>query len=325
MVNCIRLSEGTGAVLGLWDLRLSASPTTGYLMTDPEGGCTANCLFCSQSRSGDSSRGKLSRISWPRENFERFQEALIRDDGGLSRVCVQGLHYQGLVEDLLEIVGGIRDVSDISISVSSPPLGGDDLRRLADAGVERFSIPLDASTPWIFDLVKGYLVEGPYRWDIHIDALERARDIFDGRVTTHLIVGLGEEDLDVVRRVQFLHERGITVALFAFTPVQGSPLASYPRPSIRRYRRIQLARYLIVEDMSELKEMEFEDGCLRDFGVPQEEMEVVVNSGEPFKTSGCPACNRPFYNESPSGPLYNFPDIPSEEDLREIREDCFAP
>ena len=29
--------------------------------------------------------------------------------------------------------------------------------------------------------------------------------------------------------------------------------------------------------------------------------------GEPFQTSGCPDCNRPFYNEQPAGPLYNYP------------------
>ncbi|HDI74230.1 MAG TPA: hypothetical protein ENF57_04430 [Candidatus Korarchaeota archaeon] len=28
---------------------------------------------------------------------------------------------------------------------------------------------------------------------------------------------------------------------------------------------------------------------------------------EAFLTSGCPSCNRPFYNERPRGPIYNFP------------------
>jgi biotin synthase-related radical SAM superfamily protein len=35
----------------------------------------------------------------------------------------------------------------------------------------------------------------------------------------------------------------------------------------------------------------------------------VVESGEPFKTSGCPDCNRPFYNESPGETIYNYPTI----------------
>jgi biotin synthase len=34
---------------------------------------------------------------------------------------------------------------------------------------------------------------------------------------------------------------------------------------------------------------------------------LLPSTGEPFQTSGCPDCNRPFYNEQPGGPLYNYP------------------
>ena len=29
--------------------------------------------------------------------------------------------------------------------------------------------------------------------------------------------------------------------------------------------------------------------------------------GDAFRTPGCPDCNRPFYNEHPGGPMYNYP------------------
>jgi biotin synthase len=29
--------------------------------------------------------------------------------------------------------------------------------------------------------------------------------------------------------------------------------------------------------------------------------------GESFMTRGCPDCNRPYYNERPGGPMYNYP------------------
>jgi len=29
--------------------------------------------------------------------------------------------------------------------------------------------------------------------------------------------------------------------------------------------------------------------------------------GEPFQTSGCTGCNRPYYNETPGEELYNYP------------------
>jgi biotin synthase len=33
----------------------------------------------------------------------------------------------------------------------------------------------------------------------------------------------------------------------------------------------------------------------------------ALKDGEAFRTTGCPGCNRPFYNERPSGPFYNYP------------------
>jgi biotin synthase len=65
-----------------------------------------------------------------------------------------------------------------------------------------------------------------------------------------------------------------------------------------------------------------ENGRLIDFGM---EIESLIQTGEPFMTSGCPgengkvACNRPYGNERPSGPIRNFPFGPEAEDIEEIR------
>jgi biotin synthase len=48
-------------------------------------------------------------------------------------------------------------------------------------------------------------------------------------------------------------------------------------------------------------------GCLTDYGVEKATLKWIVETGKPFLTSGCPDCNRPFYNEKPSGPIYNYP------------------
>ena len=40
---------------------------------------------------------------------------------------------------------------------------------------------------------------------------------------------------------------------------------------------------------------------------------------EMFQTSGCPNCNRPFYNENVRGPIYNYPDKINDDDLKEIK------
>ena len=55
------------------------------------------------------------------------------------------------------------------------------------------------------------------------------------------------------------------------------------------------------------------------FGVKAAELIKIISSGKPFLTSGCPDCNRPFYNEKPSGPLYNYPKELSNKELEEIK------
>jgi len=58
-----------------------------------------------------------------------------------------------------------------------------------------------------------------------------------------------------------------------------------------------------------------ENGFITSFGVSEKTLTEIIRTGEPFFTSGCPNCNRPFYNEKPSGPIYNFPRELTPEEL----------
>jgi biotin synthase len=60
------------------------------------------------------------------------------------------------------------------------------------------------------------------------------------------------------------------------------------------------------------------DHCISDFGVERETLTKIIQTGAPFLTSGCPNCNRPYYNEKPSGPIYNYPRNISQKELSEI-------
>jgi biotin synthase len=108
-------------------------------------------------------------------------------------------------------------------------------------------------------------------------------------------------------------------ALFAFTPIRGTALEKNSPPALESYRRVQLARYLIVERLAQADGMRFDgEGKIANFGLAKEALEEAVKSGEPFRTSGCRDCNRPFYNEKPSGPVYNYPRKISPEEIEEI-------
>ena len=179
---------------------------------------------------------------------------------------------------------------------------------------------MDAATPELFEKIKGKGAKSPYRWETHLKALEEAKKLI-GRATTHLVVGLGESEEEMIRTIQMLYDRGITVGLFAFTTVKGTQLEKWTRPKVSSYRQIQMACHLIAKRHRQSRCMKFQGGRLDDFGVNGDTLVLAADSGIPFMTSGCPNCNRPFYNESPLGPIYNFPRKPTKEEIESIKKE----
>ena len=317
----IRVSIGTAIVLGLTWGRIDVEPTTAYLLTYRKGKCQASCAFCPQSRRSSGRADMLSRVTWPvfstREVIRRAGEAFRL--GKIVRICIQALNYPSVVDDLTALARLVKKYSDAPISVSCQPLDRSDLKRLFDAGVQRVGISLDAATREIFDRVKGAGVGGPYTWNGHFKALREAVRVFgEGNVTTHLIVGLGETEEEFVKTLQRCVDMGVYPALFAFTPIPGTLLSDNPPPPLASYRKLQLAHYLITKGMSRYENMTFRNNRLVDFGISNEQLKAVIWRGEPFMTSGCPGCNRPYYNERPGGPLYNFPRRPTLDEIAKI-------
>ncbi|NWG10653.1 radical SAM protein [Candidatus Bathyarchaeota archaeon] len=321
----IRVSLGSAIVLGLLSGKLDAAPTTAYLMTYKENKCTANCGFCPQAQKSHSKADMLSRVSWPVFPTEHVLNGLEKaaKNGRIKRVCLQALNYPEVIKDLIAFARAIRQKANVQISVSCQPLNRENIRLLAQAGAERIGIPLDAATEDLFDEVKGRLAEGPYSWERQFELLSDAVNVFgEGKVSTHLIVGLGETEQEMVETVQRCVNLGILPALFAFTPIAGTALENKPQPSIQTYRRIQLARYIIVSGIVRCENMRFDEkGCITGFGVDNPTLLQVTRGNEPFVTSGSPDCNRPYYNEKPSGPIYNYPKKLTEKELDTIKNE----
>jgi biotin synthase len=325
----VRVSLGSAITIGLLSGKLDAKPTTAYLMTYREGKCTANCGFCPQARKSHSRADMLSRVSWPPFSMQNVVKALDEavKSGWIKRVCVQALNYPEVFTHLQAIVEAITRNVRVPVSVSCQPLNMENVKRLAKAGAERIGIPLDAATEEIFDKVKGLSAGGPYEMRRQLALLEEAVKVFGkGKVSTHLIVGLGETEKEMVYMIQKCVDMGVLPALFAFTPVAGTALENMNPPPIPQYRRIQLARHLIVHEIARCEDMGFDwEGRITDFGVDKQTLKQVVESGAPFQTSGCPNCNRPYYNEKPSGPIYNYPrPLNTEEIKRAIEELAYS-
>jgi biotin synthase-related radical SAM superfamily protein len=319
----IRVSVGSAMVLGLLEGKLDAEPTTAYLMTYKTGKCTANCGFCPQARSSLSKSELLSRITWPTFSTNRVLKGIETavNNMKIRRVCIQALNYPNVFAHLVALVKTIKQHAKVPISISVQPLNGENIRLLAEAGANRIGIALDAATAELFDKVKGSATGGPYTWESQFRHLREAIKVFGkGNVSTHLIVGLGETEKEAVRVIQKCVDMGVLPALFAFTPVRGTALEKNPQPKVESYRRIQLARYLVANGTARYEDIRFEaEGQIASFSVEKETLERIVETGEPFLTSGCPDCNRPFYNEKPSGPIYNHPRSIRQEEIIAIK------
>jgi biotin synthase len=321
LVDNVRLSLGTAIQLGLETGDPDPHFTTAFLMTYREGKCDANCAFCPQAQESTSSSDRLSRISWPEFSLERVVKQL-SIPRQFRRICVQTLCYPEVVADVAHIVDALRTVSKLPISVAIHPVSRDDLVRLKEVGVSTIGIALDASTPELFEKVKGEKRSSPYRWDKHAKGLMDALDVFGkGNVTTHLIIGLGETELEATEFIMKMYESGITVGLFAFTSIKGTTLEDKESPDLSIYRRIQTVRHLVSRGLLEREQVQVsEDGRLS-LDIDKDQLRQVLSSGEAFQVTGCKGCNRPYYNEKPRGPMYNYPShLTTEQILSSIDE-----
>ncbi len=316
MIRYVRVSIGTAAKLGLTKMKMLVEPTTAYLMMYYPGKCMAQCSFCTQACISSTNSSYLSRIIWPKYELNRVVNALASSKG-FKRVCIQTIVYPNMISELFELIKAIKSNVELPISVSIHPRGADDIRGLKELGVDRIGIGLDVASPQLFNELKK-----PFKWDRTMRIIDLSVKILgEGKVTCHLIYGLGDSDRDFLETIYKLKIKGVNTSLFAFTPMEGTPLEKSRPPNPSRYRAIQLAHYLIVNGIASLSDFKFEDGILSGIDIDRRIIIEVIESCIPFITRGCPGCNRPFYNESPRGPIYNYPSIEwAKRDIKLIRE-----
>lgn len=321
LVDKVRLSIGTAVQVGLREGPRDPNFTTAFFMTYRDGKCDANCAFCPQAHESSASSDRLSRISWPEFELRDILEKW-PPPGQFRRICLQTIYYPAVVSDVVDIVTSLRQITKLPLSVAIHPIRKADLVRLRNAGVSNIGIALDACTENLFEEIKGRKRNSKYRWDTHKQALKDALEIFGkGHVTTHLIVGLGESEFDAARFIAEMYQEDITVGLFAFTNIKGTSLENHLPPHLESYRRIQVVRHLISRkelDIDQVKENT--DGHIT-LKIDSDKLREALSSGDAFRVTGCKGCNRPFYNERPRGPMYNFPRGLTEDEIQKAIEE----
>lgn len=343
----VQLSTAAAITLGLIPGRLHRCACTrclNLLLTYPEG-CRANCAYCGLARHREAATNyadrNFIRVDWPAAPLDEVI-ARVADQGEATpfhRMCISMITHPGSDGDtpaVLERWTARIPRARVPVSILSNPttMTRADVRRLHDLGADIFTVALDACTREVFDRTRGKGVDSPHRWATYWQVFDHARDIFgSARIGMHLIVGLGETDRDVLEICRRLHEAGGHSHLFCFYPERGSLMDHLPAPPRSRWRRLQLARYLLEYAGHPFAALGFSaDGALVDFGLEQAALDRIVGAGVAFRTSGCPgkdrddvsACDRP-YGDSPPSDIASYPFQPNGNDLRTIRRQLGSP
>jgi biotin synthase len=232
------------------------------------GGCEGKCRFCTQSILSKSDKTYLSRVKWYPVKLEEIADKF----SNFKRFCLQTVIKRNFENEVIDVIKYIN----IPKSVTITPVKMDILEEMKKLGVDYLGIGLD-TVESLWDKIGK-----PYTFQRYMEFIKDAIEIFGKRkVYVHLVFGLGENMEEFVSLMEKIYSLGGEVALFAFTPVKGTLMENFPRPSLEKYRKVQEIRFKLSTK-----------------GNPNEKA---------YLTSGCPGCDRPFYNEDPRGKLYNIP------------------
>lgn len=312
----IRASYATKKIIELYPDRSKNIPlcTTAYFLFGEK--CSGGCDFCIQSNKVKYRKDKinfLSRITWPAMNMDGIEIGKrIANIDEFVRICFQ-MTKTVKKETWNEIFTIIKYASK-PVSFSYWPSSLEDaINVLAIDNVDILNISIDVCNPLLFESIKGE------EWKKFWNFLLILNKKFNGSIRTHLIVGLGESDMDIVKLMFRLYELKIGWGLFAFYPLKGTPMQDFIRPDRKRYYLLKIVEYLILNNKINYKDIEFDNKGMI-FKINVDNLINLIDSGKPFLTSGCPGCNRPYYNETPLELPYNFLKLPNYLEIEKIKE-----
>ena len=300
-------------------------------------GCRARCAYCglSSKRPGVYDEKSFIRVTWPTFALDEIIGRISSRQDRVKRICISMVTNRRAINDTKEVCSRLRSSFDIPVSLLISPtiLSREDLQAFRTAGADKIGVAIDLATAELFDRFRGRGIGGPHKWEAYWGCLEDAIRIFGkGNAGSHFMVGMGETENEMGHAIQRVRDMGGRTHLFSFFPESNSQMADHPVPPMDQYRRLQLARYLIDNHIS--KEALFsysQAGHIVDFGISSKRLDEVLQSGEPFRTSGCEgydgevACNRPFANSRPGPGMRNYPFPPGGSDLQRIREQMGLP
>lgn len=333
----VRISGASAIALGFSSGRFSRQFAFGgiNLLLNYEDGCRSDCAYCglARTRPGAYEDKSFIRVDWPLVGTDDLVQRMALCQESLTRLCISMVTSPRAFADTCDITRRIRTkvATPLSILVAPPTLNRRRIEELASLGVDMIGVGMDAVTEELFRRHRTDVPAGGagLRWEKYWQVVDDARQVFGPwKVNCHTLVGLGETDRDLVETFVRLRDREIFSYLFCFNPEPDSRLADMAKAPLRRWRRMQLAKHLVEEERFGLEQFDFDDsGALVALLGPHHVVHRLATSGTVFMTDGCPGesgepgCTRPYGSYRPSEPFRDFPFLPTEQDMAQIRDE----
>lgn len=334
----VRLSAASAMALRLQSGRFARDFEFGgiNLLLNYDNGCLSDCAYCglARTRPGDYEDKSFIRVDWPLFETDQVVERMARYQDKMTRLCISMVTHGNAFADTADITQRITSKIDtpLSILVAPPTLNRERLLDFKHLGVDMIGVGLDAITEKTFYDTRTNVPNGGLKWDNYQDIIRYSREIFGPwKVNIHTVVGLGETDLDLVNTFYDLKARQILAYLFCFNPEPDSRMADHTKSTIKRWRRIQLVKYLIEEKDLPQNAIRFDgEGNIVKMEVPPFDIDRILKSpqgGIPFMTDGCPGesgepgCTRPYGSYRPTEEYRDFPFLPETDDMAIIRQE----
>ncbi|MFA6001251.1 MAG: radical SAM protein [Thermoleophilia bacterium] len=253
--------------------------------------CDAGCSFCYLGAGTEDDSAAKDGVRRDRAlcSVDEMIVRVAENRNMLSRVCISATVHPGSFGDAIFLVEKVAKDLNLPVSLKINPLSlkPGDLHLLRDAGAGKIALVLDAATEDLYYKHCFQDVDDGRVWNNCWETLEAAASVFGSESTfCQLITGLGETEQQLLVAIQNMHDIGAMTNLFPFYADDSSLLEGGKPCPTGQFRRMQLASFLIDNNMSAIGHMQFdEEDRVISFGLKGRALEAVVDSGKPFKSN----------------------------------------
>jgi biotin synthase len=192
-----------------------------FLINAKSGSCAENCAYCSQSKVSDADIARYKLLD-PQQIFDGARVAAECQAKTYCIVIAGRSPREGELDVITSVVPRIKEAYGLSVCVSPGLLDRRQARRLKECGVNRVNHNLNTSERFYPRICTTHTYQ---------DRLETLRACRQSglELCSGGIVGMGEEDVDVVELALRLGEfRAEAVPINFLIPIAGTPLGQVP-------------------------------------------------------------------------------------------------